>query len=37
MLNQLVDGVIHNFVEKKIFGVGMIIHDVWELGCIWLY
>ena len=27
MLNQLVDGVIHNFVEEKIFGFGMIIHD----------
>ena len=30
MLNQLVDGVIHNFVEEKIFGFGMIIHD--DLG-----
>ena len=27
MLNQLVDGVIHNFVGGKIFGFGMIIHD----------
>ena len=30
MLNQLVDGVLHNFVEEKIFGFGMIIHD--DLG-----
>ena len=27
MLNQLVDGVIHNFVEETIFGFSMIIHD----------